>query len=85
MRHPVEAAAIIQKRLNLHDPHAKTFFLRNQISLSLDQSFIHAMEDEARWMIRNNIVHEKVVPDFTKYIYSDGLKALKPEAVNIIH
>jgi NitT/TauT family transport system substrate-binding protein len=42
------------------------------------------MEDEARWMIKNNLTTEKTVPDFLKYIYIDGLKAVKPEAVNII-
>jgi hypothetical protein len=42
------------------------------------------MEDEARWMIRNNLTTEKQVPDFLDYIREDGLKAVKPEAVNII-
>ena len=39
------------------------------------------MEDEARWMIKNNLTTEKQVPDFMNYIYADGLKAIKPEAV----
>jgi NitT/TauT family transport system substrate-binding protein len=42
------------------------------------------MEDEVRWMIKNNLTNEKQVPDFVNYIYADGLKAVKPEAVNII-
>jgi NitT/TauT family transport system substrate-binding protein len=42
------------------------------------------MEDEARWMISNNLTQEKQVPDFLNYIYEDGLKAVKPEAVKII-
>jgi NitT/TauT family transport system substrate-binding protein len=84
VNHPVEAAAILKQRLNLNDPHAKTVWLRNQISLSLDQSLISAMEDEARWMIKNNLTNNKQVPDFVNYVYTDGLKAIKPEAVNII-
>lgn len=39
---------------------------------------------EAGWMISNNIIQEKKVPDCLNYIYVDGLKAVKPEAVNII-
>jgi len=35
-------------------------------------------------MIRNNLTNEKTVPDFGNYIYTDGLKAIRPEAVNII-
>jgi NitT/TauT family transport system substrate-binding protein len=84
LHHPVEAAAILQRRLNLIDSYAKTVWLRNQISLSLDQSLIVAMEDEARWMIKNNLTAARAVPDFAEYIYIDVLKAVKPEAVKII-
>ena len=56
----------------------------NRFSLSIDQSLILAMEDEARWMISNKLTGEKQVPNFLDYIWDDGLKAIKPEAVNII-
>ncbi len=84
IRNPVEAKAIIQKRLNLDAAYMETVWSQNQFSLSLDQSLILAMEDEARWMINNNLTTEKNVPDFLDYIYEDGLKAVKPEVVNII-
>jgi NitT/TauT family transport system substrate-binding protein len=42
------------------------------------------MEEEARWMIRNNLTGEKQVPNFLDYIYEDGLKAVRPAAVNIV-
>ncbi len=82
--HPAEAKAILQKKLNLADQNVTKVWSENQFSLSLDQSLITAMEDEARWMIKNNLTNEKQVPDFLNYIYVDGLKAVKPEAVNII-
>lgn len=84
-QHPREAKAIVQKRLNLDAASIDKAWQRNFCALSLDQSLIAAMEDEARWMIKNNLTKEKTVPDFTKYIYLDGLKAVKPEAVNIIY
>jgi NitT/TauT family transport system substrate-binding protein len=84
MDHPAEARAIIQKRLSYDDEFMNSVWSENQFSLSLDQSLITAMEDEARWMIKNKMTTEKQVPDFTNYIYVDGLKAVKPEAVNII-
>jgi len=61
-----------------------TVWSQNQFSLSLDQALIVTMEDEARWMIANKLTSEKQVPDFLNYIYVDALKAVKPEAVNII-
>jgi len=42
------------------------------------------MEDEARWMIINNLTTEKQVPDFLDYIYMNGLEAVNPNAVDII-
>jgi len=35
-------------------------------------------------MISNNLVKEKHIPDFVNYIYTDALKAIRPEAVSII-
>jgi len=56
----------------------------HQLSVSFDQSLIMAKEDEARLMIKNKLTTEKEIPNFLDYIHEDGLKAIKPEAVNII-
>jgi NitT/TauT family transport system substrate-binding protein len=84
LRNPAEAKAIVQKRLNLDAAYMETVWSQNQFFLSLDQSLITAMEDEARWMITNRLTTRNQVPDFLDYIYIDGLMAIKPEAVNII-
>jgi NitT/TauT family transport system substrate-binding protein len=84
-QHPKEAKSIIQKRLKVDAGTVDRIWQRNVFSLSLDQSFITAMEDEARWMIKNGLTGEKNMPNFLNYIYEDGLKALKPEGVTIIH
>ena len=81
---PTEAKAIVQKRLNLDAAYVEAFWPQNQFALSLDQSLIVAMEDEARWMISNNLTTENQVPNFLDYIYEDALKGIKPGAVNII-
>ena len=82
--HQGEAKAIVRKRMNFDDAYLEMIWQRYQFSLSLDQSLIIAMEDEARWMIKNKLTREKNVPNFVDYIYEDALKAVKPEAVNII-
>ncbi|MBI4188365.1 MAG: NrtA/SsuA/CpmA family ABC transporter substrate-binding protein [Chloroflexi bacterium] len=84
IRNPIEAKAIMQKGLNLDAAFVESAWSRDQFNLSLDQSLITAMEDEARWMMSNNMTTEKQVPNFSDYIYEDALKAIKPEAVNII-
>ncbi len=82
--HPEEAKAVVKKRLGYDDAYIAKAWRENLFSLSLDQALVAAMEDEARWMINNGLTSEKRVPDFMNYIYLDGLKAIKPEAVNII-
>jgi NitT/TauT family transport system substrate-binding protein len=84
INHPEEAKAIVHKRLNFTDKYMAAVWPDHHYSLTLDQSLISAMEDEARWMIENNLTAEKQVPNFLDYIYEDGLKAIKPESVNII-
>ncbi len=83
-RNPEAAKRIVQERINYDDASMDTFWSENQFPLSLDQSLIAAMEDEARWMISSNLTTEKQVPNFNGYIYEDGLKEVKPDAVNII-
>jgi NitT/TauT family transport system substrate-binding protein len=83
IRHPDEAKAVLRKKLNLTDPTLTKVRSENQFFLSLDQSLITAMEDQARWMIANKLTSAKEIPDFLNYIYVDGLNAVKPEAVNI--
>jgi NitT/TauT family transport system substrate-binding protein len=84
VNHPDEARAFLQKRMDLEPAYMEVVWPRYQISLSLDQSLILAMADEARWLINNNLTTEKQVPDFLDYIYMDGLEAVKPNAVNIV-
>jgi hypothetical protein len=42
------------------------------------------MKDEAQWLIDSHFTNEKAIPNFVSYIYTDALKAVKPESVSII-
>ncbi len=84
IRNSAEAKATIQRMLNLDAAYMEAVWSQNQYFLSLDQSLIVAMEDEARWMIRNGLTSGNEIPDFLNFIYEDGLKAVMPERVTII-
>lgn len=84
VRHPDEAKAIVQKRLGYEDSYVEKIWPQHQFSLSLDQTLIVAMKDEAQWLMDSHLTNEKTIPDFMSYIHADALKAVKPEAVNII-
>lgn len=84
MLHPEETKAIVQQKLGYDNATIAVQWSVSQFALSLDQSLIAAMEDEARWLINNNLAAVKTVPDFPVCIYGDGLKAVKPGAVNVM-
>jgi NitT/TauT family transport system substrate-binding protein len=84
VHHSDEGKRIVQKRLNYDESYISSVWPQHRFSLSLDQTLIVAMKDEAQWMINNNLNEEKPIPDFMNYLYPDGLKAVKPEALNII-
>ena len=84
IKHPTESKAILQRQLNMDAQYTESSWSRSQFQVLLDQSLIAAMEDEARWMISNNLTNVKQMPDFTDFIYTDALKAVKPDAVNVI-
>jgi NitT/TauT family transport system substrate-binding protein len=85
IRHPADLNVIVQKRLDLDPAYMETVRTQNYFSLSLDQSLIVMMEDQARWMIKNQMTETEEVPNFLDYIHFSDLEQLKPEAVTIIH
>jgi sulfonate transport system substrate-binding protein len=75
---------LLQKYLNVDASYVESIWPDNRFGLSLDLSMIASMEDEARWIISNNLTTSEQVPDFNVYIYEDALSQIEPEAVNII-
>jgi NitT/TauT family transport system substrate-binding protein len=53
------------------------FFVR------LDSDLLTLMEDEGRWAIKNNLVNAETIPDYSTFLYLEGLRKIKPEAVGV--
>lgn len=51
----------------------------------LDQGLILALEDQARWAIKNKMTGRTDIPNYLDYVYLDALEAVAPSAVTIIH
>ncbi len=81
---PDEAKAIVQKRLKYDSAYVTSIWSQHHFSLALELSLVVAMTDEAHWMIDDKLTTDTRVPDFGKYIYTAGLRAVKPEAVNLV-
>ncbi len=57
---------------------------RHDFVVTLPQALLIAMEDEARWRIKNELTRKTKVPNYLDFIYLDGLEAIRPEAVTIV-
>jgi len=51
--------------------------------VSLSKDLLKVMENEAKWIMQNNLTHKTKIPDFQNMVYKEGVKAVKPEAVSI--
>ena len=81
---PAAAQAIVEKRLHYDSAYVDAFWPEHRFGLSLDESLVAAMQDEARWKVANNLTNVTAVPDFTKYISTTALENVNPAAVRII-
>ncbi len=78
-----EAVEIVAKRLAMDKEVLMTIWKDFQFRLSLDQTFLIALEDEARWAIRNKFTDVKKVPNYLEFIHTKTLKEVNPSAVSI--
>jgi ABC-type nitrate/sulfonate/bicarbonate transport system substrate-binding protein len=83
VHHEAEAKAIVERRLGLDDASLAALWPQYVFSLSLDQTMIIAMEDEARWMMGAGLAETRPMPNYLDFIYIDALKSVKPSAVTI--
>jgi ABC-type nitrate/sulfonate/bicarbonate transport system substrate-binding protein len=81
---PVDAENIIKNQLNYTTEYIESIWPENQFTLSLDQSLVLIMEDEARWLIANNLTNATSVTNFQNYIYKEGLAQVKPDSMTIV-
>jgi len=79
-----EAISIVSGRLKLDREIVNSLWNRYEFKLFLDQTVLTDLEAEARWAIRNKYATAAKIPDYYDFIHTDVLKAVKPEAVNII-
>jgi NitT/TauT family transport system substrate-binding protein len=84
INHPAQAISLVAKDLNYTNNYAASVWPDYQYSVTLDQSFVLLMQEEARWLISNNLTSATSIPNFLDYLYVDGLKGIRPESVNII-
>jgi NitT/TauT family transport system substrate-binding protein len=81
---PDEAIRIISNRLGIAESEVDALWPELNLKISLHQSLLRTLEDEARWAIENNLTDKTEIPNYLDYISIDALEEVKPEAVTII-
>ena len=79
-----QAMTIVANALNDTSSYIGSVWPSYQFTVTLDQSQILAMQDEAQWLISQNLANATATPNFLNYIYLSGLKSVDPGAENII-
>jgi len=83
--HQSQAISIVTNTLNYSSAYLPTVWSNYQFTVSLDQSQVLAMQDEAQWLITNNLTTATSTPNFLNYFYFNALTQIDPAAVTIIH
>ncbi len=78
------AMVIIQERFG-YDPSYMTYiWAKHQFNMAFPQDLLIAMEDEARWVIENNLTEMSSIPNYLDYVYLEPMLSVSPESVTII-
>ena len=81
--HDQEARQILARAMNYDIAYVNYLWPKIDFSLTLRQSLLIGMEDEARFLIQEHLADQTTAPNFRNYIYFDALKQLDPQAVTI--
>lgn len=81
---PEEAQKIVADFCRMDVTLVRRIWAETDFQVALNQSLVLAMEDESRWAIKNGLTRKAKVPNFLDFIYFDGLKSVRPQAVRIL-
>lgn len=83
MKNPEEAQAIMSAATKIDPILIHEVWNAFNYHVVLDQALLITLEDETRWAIKNKLTDKSEMPDYLSYIYQDGLRSVKSEAIKI--
>jgi sulfonate transport system substrate-binding protein len=81
---PPEAQKIVADFSGIEIGIVRAIWADTSFTVTLDQPLILALEDESRWAIDGGQTGARKIPNYLDFIYFDGLKSIKPDAVRIL-
>ncbi|MDO8768464.1 MAG: ABC transporter substrate-binding protein [Burkholderiaceae bacterium] len=81
-KNPDEAQTIMAAATKIDKSLIRDVWNAFNYRVVLDQKLLLTLEDEARWAMKNKLTDTTAMPDYSSYIHSDSLRAVRPEAVS---
>ncbi|MGD9368456.1 MAG: ABC transporter substrate-binding protein [Desulfobacteraceae bacterium] len=81
MGQPDQVEKIISKRLEVDGKLIRDYLKQSNFEVSLYPSLASTLKEEAQWAMRYGYASRGSMPDYTKFLFVDALKALRPESV----
>ena len=82
---PAESQKIVAGYLGLTEAQVGRSWKGYDFQVTLHPLLLLNLENQARWAIRTKSIANRAVPNFLDYFYFEGLEAVDPKAVTIIH
>lgn len=82
--HLAEAQEIVRISTGMEAAHLRDTWADATLSVTLDQSLLLALEDGSRWAMKIGLVSPRQIPDFREFVYVEGLRSVRPEAVRLV-
>ncbi len=81
---PAEVRDFFKDRFHYDDIYIAKTLARAHFEITLSESMLLFLDDEARWIIENKLSTKNKIPNFLDMIYFDALAKVKPEAISVI-
>ncbi len=85
LREPEKAKDILARGLEAKPAEVAQLWKDSNLMVSLDQSLLVGLEDEAKWIIGSKLSDINQAPSYLDMIHVDALKAVNPVMVSLIH
>lgn len=82
---PQAAKAIVAAGLEAKPEQVDELWRESNLTVSLDQSLLVGLEDEAKWIVEAKLSDVTEPPSYLDLIYVNALKTINPVMVSLIH
>lgn len=83
-KQPDRAIEIVSKKLGIDKSELAAFWPGFDLRISLDQSLLINLEDEARWILKYKLTDQTKVPNYFNFIYLNGMESVNKERVSVV-